>query len=208
MTDIAWQANTPYLAGAVVTETTGLPMWRATVAGTSAGTEPVWPTAAPWTIVDGGTLTWTLNTTFRQDVHAGIVSTLNAFRSANPTLLRKVWHARPGSYTLGELPCAVLGNLSESIATANGIRQRNFDGFTVDLVDRSPDNEEADDRMNQLVDAMLDYLTAAYHSASGTSIVEPIGVTDGDSGAISEGSNLYWYSNVITFRAYVAEGRT
>lgn len=202
-----WTANTAYLAGAVVTETTGLPLWRATVAGTSAGAEPTWPTAAPWTVSDGGTLVWTLNTTFREDVHNGIVTTLTAFKTANPTLLRQVWHARPGSYTLGELPAAVIGNLTETIATANGIRQRMFTGFTVELVDRAPDSQEADDRMNVLIDALLDYLTAAYHMASGTSIVEPIGVTDGDSG-ISEATNLYWYSNVITFRAYVAEGRT
>ena len=89
----------------------------------------------------------------------------------------------------------------------NGIRQRQMDGFTVTLVDRAPDSAEADDRMNLLIDAMLDYLTAAYHSASGTSIVEPIAVNDGDIG-ISEATNLSWFSNVITFRAYVAEGRT
>lgn len=206
MTDISWQPNTAYLAGAVVTESTGLPLWRCTTAGTSAGTEPVWPTASPWTVTDGATLVWTLNTTFREDVHAGIVSVLTDFKAANPTLLRQVWHARPSSYTLGELPAAVLGNLTETISTMNGVRQRQFTGFTVELVDRSPDNMESDDRMNLLVDAMLDYLTAAFHSASGTSISEPIAVTDGDRGDIAEGA-VHWFSNVITFRAYVAEGR-
>lgn len=206
MTDIAWLPNHTYAAGAVVTETTGLPMWRCTTAGTSAAAEPTWPVAAPWTVTDGATLVWTLNTSFRQQVHAGIVSTLTAFKAANPTLLRQVWHARPSSFTLGELPCAVLGNLTETISTSQGIRQRQFTGFTVELVDRSPDNMESDDRMNQLVDAMLDYLTAAYHTASGTSIVEPIGVADGDRGDIAE-SAAHWFSNVITFRAYVAEGR-
>lgn len=206
MTDIAWQPNHVYALGAVVTETTGLPMWRCTTAGTSAGAEPAWPVAAPWTVADGATLIWTLNTTFRQDVHAGLVSTLNAFRVANPTLVRKVWHARPDSYTLGELPCLVLGNLTETISTANGIRQRQFTGVTVEVVDRAPDSQEADDRMNQVIDAMLDYLTAAFHMGSATSIVEPIGVDDGDRGLIRE-STVYWYSNVITFRAYVAEGR-
>jgi hypothetical protein len=77
----------------------------------------------------------------------------------------------------------------------------------VEVTDQVPDSLEAAARMDLLVDAILDYLTAAYHMASGTSIVEPIGVSDGDSGAIGEGQNLYWYSQVITFRAYVAEGR-
>lgn len=206
MSTPTWVAATAYLAGAVVTETTGLPLWRCTVAGTSGNTEPAWPTASPWTVTDGG-VTWTLNTTFREDARAGISATLSAWQAANPTLLRKVWQVRPESFTLGDLPCAVLGNFSETITTMNGIRQRVLDGFTVELVDRTPDNAEAAARMDVLVDAMLDYLTAAYHAASGTSILEPIGVSDGGSG-VSEATNLSWYANLITFRGYVAEGRT
>lgn len=202
-----WTAATAYLAGAIVTETTGLPMWRCTTAGTSGNAEPTWPTASPWTVTDG-TVVWTLNTTFRQDVHDGIVTTLTNWQTANPTLLRQVYHARPDSYTLGDLPAATVGNMTESITVMNGIRQRRMDGFTVELIDRAPIAGEADDRMNALVDGLMDYITDAYHSASGTSIVEPIGVSDGDSGLIAEGSNLYWYSNVLIFRAYVAEGRT
>lgn len=204
---IVWLPTHPYAAGAVITETAGLPLWRATVGGTTAGSEPSWPTAAPWTVTDG-TVTWTLNTTFREDVRSAINATLTAWKAANPTLLRKVWQARPDSFTLGDLPCAVVGNLTERIQTTNGIRQRQMDGFTVELVDRSPENTEAALRSDLLVDGLLDYITAAYHMASGTSIVEPIGVSDGDSGSISEAPNLSWVSNVLIFRAYVAEGRT
>src|SRR5512146_2492632 len=202
-----WLANTAYLAGAIVTETTGLPLWRCTTAGTSGGSEPTWPTASPWTVSDNS-VTWTLNTTFREDVRAGIVSTLTLWKTANPTLIRKVWQVRPESFTLGDLPCVVIGNMSESISTMNGIRQRQLDSFTVDVVDRTPENAEAAARMDVLIDGLLDYLTAAYHSASATSIVEPIGVTDGDGGLVREAENVYWYSNSINFRAYVAEGRT
>lgn len=208
MTDIAWLPNHVYSVGAVVTETAGLPLFRATVAGTSSGTEPTWPTASPWTVSDGGTLVWTLNTTFREDVRAGIVSTLGTFRTANPTLLRKIWTVRPESFTVGDLPAMTVGNLTEDIATANGIRQRQMSGFTVEITDQIADNLEASNRGDLLVDAIMDFLTASFHMASATSIVEPIGVTDGDTGAIGEGTNLFWYSQVITFRAYVAEGRT
>lgn len=205
-----WLANHVYAVGAVVSPTTFTGyLWHCTTAGTSAGTEPAWPanpSVSP-TISDGATLVWTVGTGFRQAIHAGILSTLQAFQSANPTILRKVWHARPGSFNLGELPCAVLGDFTETITTMNGVRQRIFNGFTVQIVDRAPDAQEADDRMNFLVDAILDPLTAAFHMASGRSIVEPIGVGDGDSGLIAEGTNVYWYSNVITFRAYVQEGR-
>ncbi len=202
-----WRAATAYLAGAIVTETTGLRMWRCTTAGTSGNSEPAWPAAAPWTVADG-TVVWARNTTFRRDVHEGIIATLTAWMAANPTLLRRVWAARPASFTLGDLPCAVIGNMSETITVMNGVRRRQMDGFTVDVVDRAPDGQEAGVRMNALVDGLMDYVSDAYHSASGTSIVEPISVQDGDSGLIAEGSNVYWYSNVIMFRAYIVEGRT
>ncbi len=209
MPDIDWTANTAYAVGAVVMQTSGLPLWHATVTGTSAGTEPTWPTIPPFTVVDGGTLTWELNTTFREDVRAGIVTTLNSFKSANPTLLRHVWRVRPESFTLGDLPAMTVGNLTESINTTQGIRQRQMDGFTLTITDNVADNTETSDRGDLLVDAIMDFLTANYHMASGVSIVEPIGVTDGESGAIGEGAgSLYWYSQVISFRAYVMEGRT
>jgi hypothetical protein len=208
VTDIKWLPNHAYLAGAVVTETTGLPLWRCTTAGTSAGTEPSWPSSPPWAVTDGATLVWTLNTTFRQNVRAGITTTLGLFKAANPTLLRKIWRVRPESFTLGDLPAMTVGNLTESIATTNGVRQRQMDGFTVEITDNVADNTETSNRGDLLVDAIMDFLTANYHMASGTSIVEPIGVTDGESGAVGEGQNLFWYSQILSFRAFVMEGRT
>jgi lambda family phage minor tail protein L len=57
----AWQASTSYAVGAIVRATTtqasGL-VFRCTVAGTSASTQPAWPTDIGSTIVDGG-VTWT-----------------------------------------------------------------------------------------------------------------------------------------------------
>jgi lambda family phage minor tail protein L len=56
----AWQASTAYVVGAIVRATTtqasGL-VFRCTVAGTSASTQPVWPTDIGSTIADGG-VTW------------------------------------------------------------------------------------------------------------------------------------------------------
>jgi hypothetical protein len=211
MTDIAWLPNHDYLAGAVVTETAGLPLWRCTVAGQTGGTEPTWATAAPWTTTDGS-VTWTLNTTFRERVRAGMATTLGLFKIANPTLLRKVWSVRPDSYTLGDLPCIAIGDLTETIGDGagpfQGIRQRKMTGFTVSIVDRTPDNTEAANRSDILVDALMDYLTDAYHMAGGTSLVTPLGVEDGPSGSVSEAPNLSWYSQVLIFEATIAEGRT
>ena len=57
----AWQASTSYAVGAIVRATTtqasGL-VFRCTVAGTSASTQPAWPTDIGSTIADGG-VTWT-----------------------------------------------------------------------------------------------------------------------------------------------------
>jgi hypothetical protein len=56
----AWVASNPYTVGAIARATTvqasGL-VFRCTVAGTSAATEPAWPTDIGSTIVDGG-VTW------------------------------------------------------------------------------------------------------------------------------------------------------
>jgi lambda family phage minor tail protein L len=56
----AWQASTSYAVGAIVRATTtqasGL-VFRCTVAGTSASTQPAWPTDIGSTIADG-TVTW------------------------------------------------------------------------------------------------------------------------------------------------------
>lgn len=202
-----WLPNHTYALYAIVNETTGLPMWRCTTAGVSGGTEPVWPTASPWTITDGSVV-WTLNTTFRQDIHDGLVTLLGLFKTANPTLLRQIWHARPNSFTLGELPAVVIGSMSETATTQQGIRTRGGTGVTFDIIDRAPEPQEADERMNVLVDAFWDLLTANPHMASGTSLVTPIGVIDEDSGLISEGTNLYWISNTFAFSVQQAEGRT
>ncbi len=206
MTSIPWLPNHAYSAGAVVTETTGLPLWRCTTAGTSAGAEPAWPAAPPWTVNDGATLVWTLNTTFREDVRAGIVASLRAFQAANPDLVRQVWPVRSQNAVLGDFPALTVGDLTESIATMSGVRQRQMDGFTVTLTDVVPDNLEASNRGDLIVDAVMDWLTAAYHMASGTSIVEPVAVSDGE-GPYSGGQGVELYDQVIRFRAYVMEGR-
>jgi lambda family phage minor tail protein L len=56
----AWQASTSYAVGAIVrataTQASGL-VFRCTVAGTSASTQPAWPTDIGSTIADGG-VTW------------------------------------------------------------------------------------------------------------------------------------------------------
>ncbi len=54
----AWAASTAYDLGRVIKPVTGNGrLYRAAVAGTSAATEPTWPTTVGLTVVDGG-VTW------------------------------------------------------------------------------------------------------------------------------------------------------
>jgi hypothetical protein len=202
-----WLPNHTYALWAIVRPTaTDLPMYRCTTAGVSGAAEPTWPVANPWMTSDGSVV-WTLNTTFRQQIHAGLLTTLGLFKTANPTLLRKIWHVRPESFTLGDLPAVVLGSMSEEAITQQGIRTRGGTLVTFEIIDRAPDPDEADERMNVLVDAFWDLLTANPHMASGTSLVTPIGVIDNDSGSITEAPNLNWISNTFAFSVQTAEGR-
>jgi hypothetical protein len=58
----AWTASTAYPLGAIVRPTTGNGRtYRATTAGTTAATQPTWPTTAGGTVTDG-TVTWTETT--------------------------------------------------------------------------------------------------------------------------------------------------
>jgi len=57
-----WQASTSYSIDAIVIPTTkNWHFYRCTTAGTSAASEPTWPTAAGGTVTDGG-VTWTEDT--------------------------------------------------------------------------------------------------------------------------------------------------
>ena len=198
-----WTAGTAYLVGAVVTPITpDGTCWRATVAGTSAGTEPTWPTAVPWSVVDGG-VTWTRGTTFRQDVNNGLQTVLLGFQSANPTLLRKIYTERPGNVGSEELPAAWIDAQPESIKHDMGTRTRT-QAPTVVVVDRTPAPEEFSDRINFLVDALIDAFTAYPHAASGTSIVQMTGVTEVD---IDEGGVHVSGVSLAFGEVYVTEGR-
>lgn len=200
-----WEANTGYVVGQIVRPTADADhLFRATVAGTSGGTEPTWVHNA---LVTDGTVTWHPNTAFRTQVQNGLKDLLDDFQEANPTLLRAVWTARPASFSVGELPCAYIDRFNESATHANGIRQRRISP-TVTLVDVAPDSQEAESRMTLLVDALWDVFTAGFHSASATSILTPTSVVDDDTGDVEEGG-VHYVSNTFVFaETYVAEGRS
>jgi hypothetical protein len=118
-----------------------------------------------------------MTTTFRSDVVAAVLAVLNAQIAATPTQLRKAWSSRPGAFP--ETPCAFIGGRDEQITYTAGTRNRQMVGLTVTLVDTFNDNTETGDRLDDLVDLLVDRFTAAHSQvAGGSSILELASVTD------------------------------
>lgn len=174
-----WVALTAYLAGARVTPVTSNGLnWYATVGGTSAAAEPVWPTTDPWTIVDG-TVTWRLATSFRQMTTAAVLATCNAFKLANPWALPgSVLGARPKSYSNMSLPGIFVDSMDETVAHFSGVRTRTFTGLTAVLVVQAPDNAQTSNYTDAIVDGLMDAFTAAFHAIDGSSILQLTSVTE------------------------------
>lgn len=174
----AWVAVTPYLVGARVTAVVpdGL-NWYATVAGTSGAAEPTWPTVEPWTVVDG-TVTWRLATSFRQMYMSGLMTLLTNFRAANPWAVKGLASARPANLGKLDLPGIYIDGTDETIVHANGVRTRTMTGASIMLVVPIPDNAEAENALDVIVDALQDALTAGYHAIDGSSIMGQTSATE------------------------------
>ena len=104
--------------------------------------------------------------TFRVDVVAGLVSILESFKAANPTLLLRVFTTTPPNFNT-DLPCAFVGPRNERATHDQQIRTRQMVP-TIVFVDHITDNEETMGRMDRLVDAFADYLTDRPHVVAGT----------------------------------------
>lgn len=107
-----------------------------------------------------------MTTTFRSDVAGGLHSILSAFAVANPTLLRRAFRARPSSWTT-DTPFGWVETRNETVRHDSGLRMRTMTPSVV-VVDRLTDNIETMDRMDDLVDALLDYFTANPHITANT----------------------------------------
>ena len=150
-----------------------------------------------------------MTTTFRDDIVAALVVILEAQVTATPTLLRKVYASRPGSFA--ELPVAWVGSRSEDITHDSGTRTRTFSGLTVTIADNST-TESGPDRLDQLVDALVDRFTAAVSAVPGT-ILECTSVADTEIELVGsvDGAPRSSYYRAVEFRfarTFVKEGRT
>ena len=117
-------------------------------------------------------------TTFRSDVADRLVTVLTAYQTAHPTLLKRVYRARPAGSP--DVPYAFIGDRSESITHTQGTRTRIVDGLSFVVVDKISDNAETAQRMDTLVDGLVEHLTSYPQLGATDSIWSRLRVTDED----------------------------
>lgn len=148
-----------------------------------------------------------MTTTGRQDVVDGLVAVLEAFQAANPTLLRKVYSRRPGSFD-GEKPVAFVGNRDELILHTSGTRQRTF-APTVVIVDVFGDNEQSAGRMDALVDGLVDTFTANPHAIDGAVLSQTAVLDIEIEQPKADGGSIHYPATTLVFGEIVLmEGRS
>lgn len=197
-----WVHNHAYLLYGRVTPVTpdGRVFWVLT-AGTSGAVEPTWPTMAPWQVVDG-TVTWGLASAARVNFVAALYAGLTAFKLANPTLLGTISTARYKNLSNATLPAIWIGPRDESDVLTGALRTRTFTGLSVVVVDNAPDNEQAESRMDLLMDGLDDLFTAIFRSVP-NAILQQDSVTET---SFDDYPGLF--GNIITFSpTFITEGR-
>lgn len=140
-------------------------------------------------------------TTYRSDIVAALVAILEEESTASPTLLRKVYPSRPGSF--GETPVAWVGPRDETITHDAGTRTRTFAGLQVLIADAYRDNQQTGDLLDDLVDELVDRFDvpgAAGVQKVPNSVIQLTSVTDTDIElAKPDGGSVIYRGVVLTF---------
>lgn len=144
--------------------------------------------------------------TFRDDVVSHLASIAQTYATANPTLLRRVWRAQPGSFA--ELPAVFIANRPETIEADAGTLRRTIETAVVVIDAYTSDAEQTVDRMDVVVDALVSALALDANAHVGGGIIDVGGVVDGDLPIQStSGMTLSYRSASIAIVAIVQEGR-
>jgi hypothetical protein len=146
-------------------------------------------------------------TTFRQDLTAAIVASIDAFIAANPALLRRSERARPPS-PIGDLPLAFVDGRDERI---------HFDAQTMDrvmtiavvVVSSLGDNVETLVRHDVVTDALIDHFNASYIQFVPNSSWTDLVIGDEDYPVVSaDGTTAHFFATRLTFVVSLMEGRS
>lgn len=139
---------------------------------------------------------------WRSDVRTNGTTTLEAFQSANPTLLDRVHSARPS--TVGDTRSAWMGAIGENIRHDSGTWQRIADVEIV-VARHLADNEETADDVEELADALIEWLSADDRTRAfgAYTLQEPVRSVTAE---IAEGG-VFTPAVIITCRATIQQGR-
>ena len=116
--------------------------------------------------------------TFRVDFTTHLNTVVNAYITANPTIVRRFWRARPGSFA--ELPVAFMDSIREdTVILDNGTWQRHLSSSIV-VVDAYSDNEQVNARLHIAVDGLRSWLVRMTYATVGGGILTISGAIDQD----------------------------
>lgn len=136
-------------------------------------------------------------TTARAAAVAAVKAVLVARKAASPTLLRAIYNARPGSFP--ETPCAYIAGRAEQITYSAQTRARTFNGLEVVIVDTLIDAIETEDRMDILVDLLVDDFWAAVPFYAGGGQLQLGSITDADVVLTGPGDPVTYRGAVLNF---------
>lgn len=147
-----------------------------------------------------------MTTTWRVDLRAALVAVLEEQSVATPTLLRKVYPARPEAFN--ELPSAYV-TLPERLTHDAGTRTR-FAAPDITIVDGYRDNNQTVAQFDQLVDLLVDRfdLTGNVQRVAG-SIIELASVTETDVQMVGPEKTVTYSGVILSFgeQTHIMEGR-
>lgn len=114
---------------------------------------------------------------WRGDCRDSFVTSLTAFKAANPTLVEHIHRARPPM--LPDNRSIYVGNIVEQIRHDSGTRARTAQ---VELwcCRHLSDNAESTDDLEDLADALVDWLTTNYGLTGTLTVQEPVSTATGE----------------------------
>lgn len=155
-----------------------------------------WASATePW-VEEDSDLGW------RKEVRDNYVVSLTAFLAANPTLLDRVYRSRPES--VADTKAVFVGQISEAISLDSGTWARVVDVDIVCSVHHA-DNAETNDALEELADALIDWLADndRAHTLGAHTEQHPVRSTTVD---LAEGA-IFIPAIAIACRASMQQGR-
>lgn len=116
-------------------------------------------------------------TTVRTRIRAGALTVLQAYKTANPTLLTHVYDHRPGSV---RTPCAfVAKGMDESVRHDANVRSRTIRPRII-VLNRQVTNDQATDEQDVLADGLIQAFSDARSTMVSHAFTAIVGVEDGE----------------------------